>query len=182
MKIELRIDVTSGSARRIAVVGITLLIVGAAAVAYASQIRFTSGQMLTAADLNNNFDELYTRLATLESRSASSFCGATPSNYNGAQVGGYTRAKTLCTPVCGNVPAHMCTLHDALSLWPRTQLAKGWISGPVASSAVNMIPNDCAQWATGDGVGVSRGAYWDPAVTGYQLATCDTSLAVLCYR
>jgi hypothetical protein len=182
MKIEFRIDVTPGTARRVAIVGTTLILVGVGAAAYASQIRFTSGQTLTAADLNNNFDELYMRLLAVESRQSSSFCGATPSTYNGAQVAGYTGAKALCTPVCGNASGRMCTIHDVLALGPGGQLPKGWFSGPLAPSSFNMIPNDCSQWTNGDSATVSRGAIWDPALTGISVATCNTAHAVLCCR
>jgi hypothetical protein len=183
MKIEFRIDVTPGTARRVAIVGTTLILVGVGAVAYASQIRFTSGQTLTAADLNNNFDELYGRLAALEARpSTSAFCGATPSAYNGAQVGGYSGAKTLCTAVCGGTNARMCTIHDVLSLGPGASLPRAWFSGPIPYQSQVAIPNDCLQWSTGEATGTSRGALWDPTQTKWLVATCDTSLPVLCCK
>lgn len=61
MKIEFSFELKPGTARRIAAVGATFIVLGAAAAVYASQVTFSPGQALTAADLNNNFNELYAR-------------------------------------------------------------------------------------------------------------------------
>jgi hypothetical protein len=170
MKIEFRIDVTPGTARRIAIVGTTVILVGVAAVAYASQIRFTSGQTLTAADLNNNFDELYARTGS------SSFCAATPGTYTGIQVGGYAGAKALCTATCGSPAGRMCTEHDVLSIAQGAAFPKGWYAAPGAGGT----SSDCARWASSDNT--VRGTFWEPSILGFQVATCDTPLAVLCCK
>lgn len=66
MDIRIKIDVTSGAARRLAAVGATLLVVGAAAFANAVPVTFAPHQKLAAAQLNDNFSHLETRIAALE--------------------------------------------------------------------------------------------------------------------
>jgi hypothetical protein len=61
MKIE--IELKRSTARRIGVVVVTVGIVGVGALVYANQTKFSSGQTLTAAALNGNFDELYAAAA-----------------------------------------------------------------------------------------------------------------------
>src|SRR5262245_61290871 len=113
MKIE--IEVKPGTARRVGIVAATLIIFGVGAAVYANQIHFTSGQTLTATDLNNNFDELYAATAkptiTKNGKSISvggSYCGATATPYDGATVGGYPGAKAKCEATCSTPTAHMC--------------------------------------------------------------------------
>lgn len=65
MNINLRIDITPGSAKRAAYIGLTLLAFGLAGVAYAVPVTFTSHQKLTAEQLNQNFGDLDARVATL---------------------------------------------------------------------------------------------------------------------
>ncbi len=65
MNINIRIDLTPGSARRIAYVGLTLLLVGLATVAYAVPVKFVSHQKLTAEELNSNFADLEARVSAL---------------------------------------------------------------------------------------------------------------------
>ncbi len=65
MNINIRIDLTPGSARRIAYVGLTLLLVGLATVANAVPVKFMSHQKLTAEQLNGNFADLEGRVTAL---------------------------------------------------------------------------------------------------------------------
>jgi hypothetical protein len=64
--INIRIDVSPGTARRMAVVGVTLLLAGIAAFANALPITFAPHQKLTASDLNKNFSGLENRIAAVE--------------------------------------------------------------------------------------------------------------------
>ena len=105
MKIE--VELRPGTARRIGVVAATLAVLGVGAVVYAEQIQFSTGQTLTAADLNNNFNELYAASAkpsvTKNSKSISiggTYCGSSAGPYDGATVGGYTGAKAKCETAC----------------------------------------------------------------------------------
>ena len=60
------IDVKPGTARRAGVVGVTLLVAGAAAISYAVPVKFEKGATLTHTQLNQNFDDIEARLAALE--------------------------------------------------------------------------------------------------------------------
>jgi hypothetical protein len=113
MKIE--IELKRGTARRMGLVASTVAVLGVAAAVYANQVHFSSGQTLTAADLNSNFDELYAAAAkptiTKNGKSISiggTYCGASAGPYNGAEVGGYTGAKAKCETKCASATAHIC--------------------------------------------------------------------------
>jgi hypothetical protein len=59
VEIKITLDVTPGTAKRLAYVGLTLVALGATAGAYAAlPVKFQSQQKLTAAQLNQNFDDL----------------------------------------------------------------------------------------------------------------------------
>lgn len=68
MKIELTVDITRGSARRLTVLGITLLVTGIAAVTMAAPTTFRSKQKLTADDLNRSFSDLQKQITALETK------------------------------------------------------------------------------------------------------------------
>lgn len=65
MHINIRIEVTPGSARRIAYIALTLLVACLATVAYAVPVTFTNGQKLTAEQLNQNFGDLDAKVIAL---------------------------------------------------------------------------------------------------------------------
>jgi hypothetical protein len=65
MNINIRIDITPGTARRVAYMGLTMLAVGFAAVAYAVPVTFVSHRKLTAEQLNENFANLDAQIASL---------------------------------------------------------------------------------------------------------------------
>lgn len=65
MNINVRIEITPGTARRVACVALTLLVGGIAAIAYAVPVTFESRQKLTAAQLNQNFGDLEGRVVAL---------------------------------------------------------------------------------------------------------------------
>ena len=67
MKIEINVNLSAASARRLAVVGSTLVILGVAAVAYAVPVTFSANKTLKAAELNSNFSNLEGRVKALES-------------------------------------------------------------------------------------------------------------------
>jgi hypothetical protein len=64
-RMNLNINVTPGTARRLCYVAATLLISGAATAAFAVPVRFVSQQKLTAAQLNQNFAAVDAKLATV---------------------------------------------------------------------------------------------------------------------
>lgn len=62
---NIKINVTPGTARRLCYVGLTMLISGAATVAFAVPVTFVNHQKLTAAQLNQNFADLDAKLAAV---------------------------------------------------------------------------------------------------------------------
>jgi len=66
VNVNIRIDLTPGTARRLAYIGLTLLVGCIATVAYALPVTFVSKQKLTASQLNQNFEDLDTRLSATE--------------------------------------------------------------------------------------------------------------------
>ena len=183
MKIE--IELKPGTARRAGIVAATLVILGVGAVVYANQIHFTSGQALTAADLNNNFDELYAAAAkptvTKNGKSISvggSYCGATASTYDGATVGGYPGAKAKCETTCSTATAHLC---DAAEILRSEQLGIVMPNGVwLAAFTSTNTAIDCISWtnaqsnAGGMVVNVSPPLLLTVACnTSHALACCD---------
>jgi hypothetical protein len=180
MKIE--IELKPGSARRIGVVAATLVVLGLAAVVYANQIHFSSGQTLTAAGLNGNFDELYAAAAkptiTKNGKSISiggSYCGASAATYKGGEVGGYTGAKAKCETACVSTTAHMC---DAAEITRSQQLGTTmpdgvWVSAFTSSNT----PQDCVSWTTTQNAG---GMVLNLSPPILMTVLCDTSHAIAC--
>jgi hypothetical protein len=62
VKLNITIDVTPGTARRLIWITLTLLVAGIAGAAYAVPVTFVSQQRLTAQQLNQNFQDLDVRL------------------------------------------------------------------------------------------------------------------------
>jgi hypothetical protein len=117
-------------------------IVVSAVVAVTVSATFTSGDTLTAANMNvlkaaiesipdwtkSGSDAVYTAgnvqvgngttsrdllvYGKVSSSALGTFCGVTASTYDGAGVGGYTGAKTKCETACSDTRAHMCTSHE----------------------------------------------------------------------
>ena len=183
MKIE--IELKPESARRIGVVAATCAVLGLAAAVYASQTHFTSGQLLTAAALNGNFDELYAAAAkptiTKNSKSISiggSYCGASVATYDGSEVGGYTGAKAKCETTCASTTAHMC---DAAEITRSRQLGLTLPDGAwVAAFTGSNTPPDCISWTSGLANGVGMVVNLSPPIlltvdctTTHALACCD---------
>lgn len=180
MKIELSFEVKPGTARRVAVLGTTLIMLGAATAVYASQVTFTSGQALTAADLNNNFNELYAKAAkptiTANGKSISiggTYCGQTSATYDGAGVGGYAGGKAKCQTTCASATAHMCSTEEAVR---STALGIGLAGGWIAQGVSGVNGSDCSGFTSNAG---SLGANWNPVgfpATG----SCTSFYAINC--
>lgn len=94
MEIKLKIEVTAQTARRVAAVGTTLLVIGIAAVVHALPVTFTPNTTLTASQLNENFSDLDKRLTAVT--------GALPAvtewvSYSPVISGGSTAISTQTT-------------------------------------------------------------------------------------
>ena len=180
MKIE--IELKPGSARRIGGVAATIVVLGGAAFAYANQIHFSSGQTLTAAQLNGNFDELYAAAAkpTIAKNGKSisiggSYCGASATTYNGGEVGGYTGAKAKCETACASTTAHMC---DAAEITRSQQLGTTMPDGVwVAAFTSSNTPEDCLSWTDGQ---ANTGMVLNLSPPILMIVACTTKHAIAC--
>ena len=171
------------------VVGVPLAtLVGARldALAAVSLKTWNSGDTLTAADLNANFEAL--RVSTANSKSYSLnglYCGTTVTTHDGALTGqptnGYARVKLLCEGKCGTATAHACMPEELLRStsigltivdgWYNTGLYTDYYAGPGGRS-------DCDGWTTTSTTRV--GALWSngrPSAgicnMSYSFACCD---------
>ena len=164
-----------------------LILIGAVAIfspviIYAASIaiphRFSDGDTLSAAKLNENFDTLTTKVNSLDSK-IGTYCGLTGSTYTGATVAGYTGAKAKCETACGNASAHMCTGHE-LSISRQLNIALPavalWYSPGVFSydGAVNGF--ECTGWSTASGGEVTN--VWDGS--RFSSGTCAGPRAIAC--
>jgi len=193
---RITIDVTPGSARRLAIVGATLLVLGVAAVSHAVPVpipdSFTTGLPLTAKQLTSNFDAVEIRLAALEAAKpvstrngkrytvGATYCGksaATTGGITSGQLTGYAAAKAQCEAVCGTDTAHLCggdelTHSNAVGLAPPV----GWYSSPVPLVLQGEIYHDCTGFTSGD---LTYGSVWAGPYPSL-IQRCNSSNPLLC--
>ncbi len=167
-------------------------VVGLTALAYAAVQKFNAGDPLTATKMNANFDELQTRLAAVEAFQARAtgngtysvgavYCGATAAT--DGKLNGYSGAKGLCAPHCGNSPtAHMCTSEELVRTQQRgiaIPVASGWYSrGIYAVNGASPI-RDCLGWA--NNTSGELGGVWEIAGGGPDgVAACSTAIPAFC--
>lgn len=181
MKFE--IELKSATARRIGIVTATITVFGVAAVVYANQIQFSSGQTLTAAGLNSNFNELYASAAkptvTKNGKSISiggTYCGVTATTYDGSAVGGYTGAKAKCETACASATAHMC---DAVEIGRSEQLGIAPANGAwvAAFTDTTDTTTDCISWTNNTN---NNGMVWNQSLPMILHAGCGTAHAIAC--
>jgi hypothetical protein len=194
-RIELRID--RASARRALIVGSTLIVLGLASVGLAKVPitgSYQTGQLLTQNALDDNFSQVETRLAALESSQSrlvvtsngrqysvgAILCGLGPVT-NGQITGGYVGAKTLCEKACGSVTAHMCAndemvRSEQMGISPSEDAA--WISTGILAEYGEPWSRDCEGWTNNSGT--EFGVLWQIARPGitlcegrYPIACCD---------
>jgi len=77
MKLDITIHVTAGTARRLAWVAASVLVLGAGTAALAVPVTFAGGQKLTAEQLNKNFSDIDTKLNALSTAVAGKADAAT---------------------------------------------------------------------------------------------------------
>lgn len=178
----MKIHVTASGAKRLLIVGSALIVLGTAAVVLAAPHTFGSGDLLTAADLNNL--AVVTHGTKKYSRGAVYFGSTSSTNGAIAAAGanGYAAAKALCQSVAGGSPtAHMCTGDELVR---SVQLGIGIPSGWYASGAwqPNSANSSCQAWSSS--ANIDTAPYWYvPSVgaTGFPSATsCDKTAPVLC--
>ena len=135
--------------RRGTQVGIVVLALGASAIALGVPNEFVANTPVTAKGINDNFKNLETRLAKLETVATGSYCGAT------AQVSpalsatnGYSAASTSCKAVssCSATSAHICRGDEMIryATAAGANTPEGWIAtGGSAVYSVNSASSDC---------------------------------------
>ncbi len=184
IRIEIRID--RASARRaIVIAGSIVLLATAGGVGFAVPVTFADGNVLTAAQLNNNFSNLEQRLTAVERRlngsgkysMGATYCGATATSYTG-NLGGYVTGKGLCEATCGGSrSAHMCVTEEVLhSVATGMTVPYGWYSSGTFNGQSGTTQRDCGKWSSntpGD-LGAAYSQY------GLFTAGCDYSQPVLC--
>lgn len=139
---------------------------------------FTSGDLISASNINENFSSLK---SAIESAPVGTYCGQSASTYDGAGVGGYTGAKTKCQAACGNTNAHMCTAHEiVLSLQNGISVPGSlWISNYFVAVSPNAGNNlyDCQGWTVN--TAGFEGIRTDPG-GGPQVHACGIAIALAC--
>jgi hypothetical protein len=119
---------------------------------------------------------------TVSSTNIGVFCGVTAAAYTGAQVGGYTGAKTKCEAACRHPNAHMCTTHEYVmsrQLGITAPNGGAWISG-MYSLGSNAGDDDCDEWVGGatEYAGIwgftspGQDLNWVACTGSYKLACC----------
>jgi hypothetical protein len=208
MKIKLIVidlELSARAKRIAAAVAIPLVVLGGGAVAYANVPHtWKDGDLLTAKDLNGNFDDLDGRVAALDQRITkvealsakqtsngnysigATYCGATantPGDLSGinAAGGGYAKAAAACRSTCSSPTAHMCTADELVRTKTLTggPGASGWYATGVFAPRVNAASDwimDCVSWA--NGTTDREGPVW--VNYGAASSTCDAANPVLC--
>lgn len=181
---KLTIHVTASGAKRLLIVGSALIVLGTAAVGLAAPHTFASGDLLTAADLNNLAIVTNTKNKKTYSRGAVYF-GSTSST-NGAIAGpganGYAAAKSLCEQLPkGSPSAHMCTGDELLrSVQLGISIPAGWYAG--SARIAGTANRACNAWTSK--LSTDSGAYWNTPSAGAtgspHATTCDHAAPVLC--
>jgi hypothetical protein len=182
MKIE--IELKPASARRLGAVAATLIVLGLVAVVHANQTKFSSGQALTAAQLNHNFDEVYAAAAkpaiSRDGKAISiggAYCGKTAgAPYDGSAVGGYSGGKAQCEDVCLSPTAHMC---DAAEIVRSRQLGVALPDGAwVAAFTSTTTDVNCLSWTNNQNNNFGMVTSLAPPIL-FQVQ-CSTSHAIAC--
>jgi hypothetical protein len=147
---------------------VAALVVGLAAAAYAAvPHKFTAGETLSSANLNDDFTAV-----------EHAYCGATaPVMPRLAPTNGYAAAVTLCSAVAGcSATAHICAPTDMTRYAATGGTAPdGWIATGMLT--VNGTPvDDCAGFTSNVGLGTE----WTNARPDNYLCSNANTLPLLC--
>lgn len=181
---KVKIEMTKIRKRRISLflLSVVLVPITVWATAITKPYTFTSGTSAVAAEVNANFDALFTKVNALDAKlekGLGTYCGSTAST--SGNLGGYTGAKGLCATACGNANAHMCTSNE-LSISRQFGItvpnALAWYSSFVRADASSNAAADCAAWT--DATAGNFGAVIALSPQNPGMTNCNTSLPVLC--
>lgn len=141
---------------------------------------FSDGDTLSAAKLNENFQALVSKVNTIDTkleRQLGTFCGKTALTYDGAQVAGYTGAKTKCEATCSNPNAHMCSnteMTNSSQLNITIGAANVWLN--MGFNQRGFQYRDCEGWTSNSGT--AYGTIWSTTVAND--FTCNLTAAIAC--
>ncbi len=151
---------------------------------------FQANDVLTASDLNNNFQALRATTANgVQYSNMGTFCGLSPAQqgqitYQG--LSGYRGAKRLCEVSCGQQTAHLCTTEEVVRHMQMDGTFAGAPDGGGPSGAwyatgIDVFGNighmrDCTGFTSTGG----ESLYWDMVARFSSNVTCATSLPLLC--
>lgn len=156
---------------------------------------FTTGEVLSSAQMNANFADIDAwRAHPVVTKNGEQFslgaiyCGLSPPT-TGQIANGYAGAKAMCQTACTSTSAHMCTASEIAAT------AEAGVSVPFPTDAG--IPNpgggwysgspdgDCSNWTTTNGN--FEGSCWYNGAacyiaggSAYYFAPCGASLPILC--
>lgn len=149
---------------------------------------FSSGDLIVAAEINENFAHVVGGVTAVEAdlaaRPTGLYCGSASSNgaFMSGTLRGFAAARDLCRTACGGSPTgHMCTVSEATVSFQFGLLpvgTQGWITG---GGSGDTVFTECADasgaWRATDAG--NRGRIW---VNGSASAVnlCDLVLPVLC--
>lgn len=146
-----------------------------------SMSTFEDGTIISAEEINNQFNAIFEAVNELEERTPV-LCGSTVAVSPG-DLGGYTGATATCrNPAlvdgCG-MRAHICTAHEVVLLASEGEsIPGGWFSTGTAVSHGDALVSDCAGWT--DSSGTQRGTYWVESGNRPDTATCNFEARILC--
>ena len=125
---------------------------------------FADGDLLSAAEMNENFAHVVAAVTALEDAPAPGpdvFCGVT-ADVDG-DVGGYEGGAGMCADACGIADAHICTTHELVRIASAggSVPQEGWAATGVYSNWTNNGTIDDCVGFTG-GTGVELGTTWRP--------------------
>ncbi len=154
---------------------------------------FQANDVLTASDLNNNFQALRATTANgVQYSHMGTFCGLSPAQQGQVTfppgLNGYRAAKRLCEVSCGQPTAHLCTTEEVVRHMQMDGTFGGAADGGGPSAAwyatgldvhvdgVAGHMRDCTGFTSTAGESLA----WDIAARFSNNASCATAIPLLC--
>jgi hypothetical protein len=137
---------------------------------------FTEGDVVSAAQMNENFAHLVAGITSVEAAVSGPDvpCGMTEPIED--DIGGYAGGALLCADACGNPDAHICTTHELIrhASAGNTLPVEGWVATGVLSMwPANPSVDDCVGF-NGNGGESTVGVTWRDDAPGIRY--CGGSL------
>ena len=198
MRIKVYVIELSPAGKRSLVLGGAIVLLLAAALRADANVpnAFTTGEMLSAAQMNANFADIDSwRGHPVVTKNGKEFslgaiyCGLTPST-TGQIAGGYAGAKGMCQTACSSASAHMCSAAEIVATAEASVTVVPLVPPPDASVSLyagggwySLTPDDCSSWTTNsdqiEGRCWNNGASCGSSGVAFS-ELCSSSLPVLC--